>query len=46
MPKNKIIAIGLALLGIAMILIGLSGGLLLPPVLTGIGFLLLTWHLL
>lgn len=43
--KNKIISLGLALLGVAMIVIGIQGGVL-PPTLTGVGFLLLTWHLI
>lgn len=44
MSKNKIIAAGLAILGVAMIYLGLNAGIL-PPTLTGVGFLLLTWHL-
>lgn len=43
LPKNKIIAGGLGILGIAMIYLGQTAGIL-PPTLTGIGFLLLAWH--
>ncbi len=40
--RRNIVLWGLMALGIAMIVIGLSGRLL-PPILTGIGFLLLAW---
>lgn len=43
--KSKIITFGLGVLGIAMILIGSQSGML-PPTLTGVGFLLLAWHTL
>lgn len=43
--KNRIIALGLGVLGIAMVAIGVQGDML-PPILTGVGFGLLTWHLL
>ncbi|MEM6490307.1 MAG: hypothetical protein AAF684_00145 [Pseudomonadota bacterium] len=42
MPRTKIIAIGLAVIGLAMIVIGAMAGIL-PPPLTGIGFLLIAW---
>ena len=42
MPRTKIIAIGLAVIGVAMIAIGAIAGIL-PPPLTGIGFLLIAW---
>jgi len=41
--KNKIVTGGLAVLGIVMIVLGLQSGIL-PPTLTGIGFLLMAWH--
>lgn len=44
MAKHKamVIAIGLGVLGVAMIVIG-AMGMILPPALTGVGFLLLAW---
>jgi len=41
--KEKIITSGLGVLGVTMILIGITSGAL-PPALTGIGFLLLLWN--
>ena len=43
--KNKIIAVGLGVLGVTMIYLGQTAGIL-PPTLTGIGFLLIAWHIL
>ena len=43
--KNKIIAAGLTILGVAMIYLGQTAGIL-PPTLTGVGFLLIAWHVL
>ena len=43
--KQKIIISGLGVIGILLILLGLAGGAL-PPLLSGVGFLLLTWKLL
>lgn len=40
--KKMIVVWGLVLLGVAMIVIGAMGPLV-PPVLTGVGFLLLAW---
>lgn len=40
--KKAIVAGGLILLGIAMIVLGAKGPIL-PPILTGVGFLLLAW---
>lgn len=40
--KQMVVVVGLGLLGIAMIVIG-AVGLLMPPALTGFGFLLLAW---
>lgn len=42
--KKRVVVGGLVVLGLAMIVIGGVGGLV-PPVLTGIGFLLLAWGL-
>lgn len=42
-PKKRIVvAVGLLLLGVAMLIIGIAGGMW-PPALTGVGFLLLAW---
>lgn len=43
--KNKIIALALAILGVTMIYLGQNAGIL-PPTLTGVGFLLIAWHIL
>lgn len=40
--KRSIVVVGLVLLGIAMIVVGAMGPML-PPILTGVGFLLLAW---
>lgn len=40
--KRKIVVGGLSVLGVAMLVAGAVGGIL-PPILTGIGFLLLAW---
>lgn len=47
MSKTKalIVAVAMLLLGIAMIVIGAMGSLL-PPVLTGVGFVVLAWAFL
>lgn len=42
--KNKIAAAILAVLGLAIGIIGISAGLA-PPVITGVGFLVLAWAL-
>lgn len=42
--KATIVSLGLAVLGVAMIVIGAMGGMV-PPILTGVGFLLLAWGL-
>lgn len=42
--KSTIVCLGLAILGVAMIVIGAMGGIV-PPILTGVGFLLLAWGL-
>ncbi len=42
--KHKIIVSGLGVIGVLMILLGLAGGAI-PPVLSGIAFLLITWKL-
>ena len=46
MTKSKatIVSLSLAVLGIAMIVIGAMGSIV-PPILTGVGFLLLAWGL-
>ncbi|MEO1009259.1 MAG: hypothetical protein AAFX79_11895 [Planctomycetota bacterium] len=41
--KRLIVSLGLAVLGVAMIAIG-GIAVLVPPILTGIGFLLLAWY--
>jgi len=43
MPRTKIVAIGLAVIGVAMIAIG-AVAQILPPPLTGVGFLLIAWE--
>jgi uncharacterized membrane protein YbaN (DUF454 family) len=43
--KSKVIATGLIILGISMIYLGQTAGIL-PPTLTGVGFLLLAWHVI
>jgi len=40
--KRKIVAGGMLVLGLAMIVIGAIGQMP-PPILTGVGFLLLAW---
>jgi len=45
MPKNKIICFGTGIIGVALILLGVMAGVALPPVLSGVGFLLVAWHL-
>jgi len=40
--KKRAVVIGLSVLGIAMIAIG-AVAMMLPPALTGLGFLLLAW---
>jgi len=40
--KEKIITYGLGAIGVLMILLGVMKGMP-PPMLTGVGFLLLTW---
>ena len=40
--KRKIVVGGMVVLGIAMIVIGAMAGIA-PPILTGVGFLLLAW---
>lgn len=40
--KRKIVVGGMLVLGIAMIVIGAMAGIA-PPILTGVGFLLLAW---
>ena len=40
--KNAIALWGLVLLGIAMIVIG-AMGMMAPPVITGVGFILIAW---
>jgi len=40
--KRTIVMSGMAILGIAMIVIGALAGMA-PPILTGVGFLLLAW---
>lgn len=42
--KKPLVLGALAILGIAMIVIGAIGGLV-PPILTGVGFLVLAWGL-
>lgn len=42
--KQRIAGVGVGALGVAMIVIGAMGGLA-PPVITGVGFLLLAWAL-
>lgn len=42
--KAAIVSLGLAILGVAMIIIGAMGPIV-PPILTGVGFLLLAWGL-
>lgn len=43
--KKKVLAIGMALLGIAMIVFGavIAPKLMIPPIITGVGFLLIAW---
>jgi uncharacterized membrane protein YbaN (DUF454 family) len=43
--RKQIAGLVLATLGVAMVVIGLVGGLV-PPVLTGIGFFVTTWAFL
>lgn len=45
MNKNKIICIGTGVIGVALILLGVMGGMALPPILSGVGFLMVAWHL-
>ncbi len=40
--RRRVLTWGMVALGVAMIVVGAIGGLL-PPVLTGIGFLLVAW---
>ncbi|HKJ89761.1 MAG TPA: hypothetical protein VJ960_01415 [Oceanipulchritudo sp.] len=42
--KHRIAAVILAVLGLAIGVIGISAGLV-PPVITGVGFLVLAWAL-
>lgn len=42
--KNRVASIALLLLGITILVIGVLGPLA-PPIITGIGFLLLSWAL-
>lgn len=43
--KKNIVAIGLVLLGIIMLVLGFVAGpkIMLPPIITGLGFFLLAW---
>ncbi len=40
--KQVVVSVGLVVLGVAMLVIGGVAGLV-PPALTGVGFLLLAW---
>ena len=46
MNKSKVtvVSIALAVLGVAMIVLGSLGGIV-PPILTGVGFLVIAWGL-
>jgi len=42
LKKNRIVSIGLILLGISISVIGVAS-LLVPPIITGLGFFLIAW---
>jgi len=42
--KQRVVVVGLIVLGVAMLAIGAVGALI-PPAITGLGFLLLAWGL-
>jgi len=41
-PRRAVVVGGLGLLGLAMLVLGAVAGLA-PPILTGVGFLLIAW---
>jgi len=41
--KKTFVRAGLGVLGVAMLALGIAPPLMLPPIITGVGFLLIAW---